>query len=553
MSLFSDLSWKSTDKLGADELNRRAKALADAIEALRAFAPDWEREVNSLRELGLQRIDEALLPAFEQITALTYLGLMLSATSTSSVEIGEGVKAFVIPEEKRRSFAPTPYLIAYADGDFSKSVVGKLSSYDHDTGELVVEVDDARGEGTFASWTIGPIATTDDLEELRDQVTAKSALAVSSAVNAGVSAANASNALGALQQQYLGSHSTDPATKTNGAALTVGTLYTNSATGQLRYFGAGGWRDAIGASNVVSHTFTTDGRGTSPYSLPIAPISKQACLVFVDGVLLASSAYSVIGVNLSFASDPGDDKAVEVRIISQLSVGSPSDESVTAAKINTAGVAAILTKLGVDGLYPRADAEQSLTPVQKGRARANIGAPSVWQARAGVGGYYLVDNSVAGVEVPPSLVGDEAVWVQLTAGLREEGQFNYGKLASEAVSGSAPNVLATAVISLAGSPLDGRTIRLLNTEGRILRPYITAGTALGDAIRNITGQFGFATGGFATRASGAFSLSGTENTTPVTGNIDGSPRVDFDASTQVPTANENRMKMLGVTAYMRIR
>ena len=170
MSLIADLSWKENENLGLAELNRRAKILADAIEALRAYEPSWLAEVNTLREVGLERLNTALLPAFQQIEELTFLGLLLSATSASSVEIGGGTKTFVIPENKRRSFAPTPFLIVYAEGDYDLSMVGTVSSYSSETGALAILVESFRGEGTFDNWTIGPIATTDDLEALRDEV-----------------------------------------------------------------------------------------------------------------------------------------------------------------------------------------------------------------------------------------------------------------------------------------------------------------------------------------------------------------------------------------------
>lgn len=67
-------------------------------------------------------------------------------------------------------------------------------------------------------------------------------------------------------------------------------------------------------------------------------------------------------------------------------------------------------------------------------------------------------------------------YVQLTAGLTGGGAYNNGVLTSESVTGSAPLVVATAVVSLAGSPLNAKTISLINSEQRFLRPGPTAGT-----------------------------------------------------------------------------
>lgn len=184
MALYTDLVWGRKAKLDRAELNRRAKLISDAIEALRDFVPDWKAEVDALRKVGLERIDTALKPAYEQIIELANLGALLWATSTSSVEIGLGPKTFIIPANKRDSFAPTPFLIVAADSDYNLSMTGILSSYNRETGELVILAERSTGSGTYANWSIGPVATTDDLEALRDQVQANAATASSKAAEA---------------------------------------------------------------------------------------------------------------------------------------------------------------------------------------------------------------------------------------------------------------------------------------------------------------------------------------------------------------------------------
>jgi hypothetical protein len=59
-------------------------------------------------------------------------------------------------------------------------------------------------------------------------------------------------------------------------------------------------------------------------------------------------------------------------------------------------------------------------------------------------------------------------YVLLSAGESGSGGYNDGVLVNEAVSGSFPLVIATAVIDYSGSPLDGQTVNLVNTEGRSL-------------------------------------------------------------------------------------
>lgn len=61
-------------------------------------------------------------------------------------------------------------------------------------------------------------------------------------------------------------------------------------------------------------------------------------------------------------------------------------------------------------------------------------------------------------------------YILLSAGAAGSGLYNEGVLTSESVSGSNPTINATGVVSLSGSPFNGKTIRLINTERRFFRP-----------------------------------------------------------------------------------
>lgn len=178
---------------------------------------------------------------------------------------------------------------------------------------------------------------------------------------------------------------------------------------------------------------------------------------------------------------------------------------------------------------------------------ADFWAQLKWQSMP-IGWPYLVDTSLVGADIPPASSTD-TVWIELTAGLTGAGAFNAGKLTTESVSGSAPLVLASAVVSLADSPLNGKTIRLLNTEGRILRPSTSPGTLQNDAIQNIIGTINI---GALISTSGVFSTTSASVSRSDTNRTDSS-KVTFDASDAVRTSTETRMKNLGVKAYMRIK
>lgn len=101
------------------------------------------------------------------------------------------------------------------------------------------------------------------------------------------------------------------------------------------------------------------------------------------------------------------------------------------------------------------------------------GAVDPW-ACVPVGALVTVDLG-EGAGIVPSNTSSDYRYIELTAGLTGAGGYNNGVLTSETVTGSDPSIVATAVVSLTGSPLDGKTIHLINTERRFVRPG-TAGT-----------------------------------------------------------------------------
>lgn len=181
---------------------------------------------------------------------------------------------------------------------------------------------------------------------------------------------------------------------------------------------------------------------------------------------------------------------------------------------------------------------------------APAGGSDVWLSRA-IGEPFPIWDHIAGVPVPPT---DNAGYryIKLTA----SDSYNSGVLTSESVSGSAPLVHATAVISDASSPLNGRAVRLINTERRVIRAG-SSGTVEQDAVQD----HGHRTVGVAANAGtiGSY-ITALANTSISAGDQTGSgaapTRWRDDQVTDVVDARtdtETRPKNIGATYYMRIR
>lgn len=204
---------------------------------------------------------------------------------------------------------------------------------------------------------------------------------------------------------------------------------------------------------------------------------------------------------------------------------------------------------GTDGrLYVPAPASQTIDTLTE------------WRIRVGLGEVYMVNTSFGGTQQPPPGIPSDPtqpVFIVLETG--RLGDYNQGKLDTEAVSGSGSTVVATARISLPSSPMFNNTIHLINTERAILRPGLQGvlqfdalqghgHTAAGPATNfyglqdNNEGNRSFVGGGEPTGYSMAVLPIGEA----------GAPDTLSGYET-VRVAQETRMKNLGVQAFMRIR
>lgn len=171
----------------------------------------------------------------------------------------------------------------------------------------------------------------------------------------------------------------------------------------------------------------------------------------------------------------------------------------------------------------------------KTHARMVVDIDDPWRHKA-IGEPVAIFDDIAGVSAPPT--DQDYRYVLLTAGEDGSGEYNEGVLTSESVTGSAPSITATAVVDLSGSPLDGQTVRLINTERRFLRAG-SAGTTQNsqNAEHNHNGSYEISNdAGVNPRAApgGGFSTNGTVTTSNSGG-------------------DEARPRNVGVTYYMRIK
>lgn len=148
------LVFSADEDFTADRLNRAFQALNLRVKAQEAQRSDFAAAERTLVSLGLERINEALLPAYQALVGLAQLGVLFSTSSTTSVTVGLGTRSFSVAEEDRERFAAASYLSAASAADGRIAMTGLLESYDRTAGELVIQVLTAAGSGDAADWII---------------------------------------------------------------------------------------------------------------------------------------------------------------------------------------------------------------------------------------------------------------------------------------------------------------------------------------------------------------------------------------------------------------
>jgi len=163
-----------------------------------------------------------------------------------------------------------------------------------------------------------------------------------------------------------------------------------------------------------------------------------------------------------------------------------------------------------------------------------------------VGVPIAVFDNIAGVSQPPT-TNSAFRYIKMTAA----DAYNTGVLTSESVTGSAPLVIATAVVSLSGSPINGQTVQLINTERRSLRAGNSGGVEADQGHGHRHSPLSPAAAFISLSSAQSWQLPapasgiGQSATTgdPVTDGTNGTPRI----------GNETRSKNIGVTYYMRVK
>ena len=150
-SEFDKYRVKRGDNLGEETFwNERFRPIDARLTSLEMRLADVDTIAAAMEKVALDRINNSVTPLVEDARArLASIPNLFSATSLSDVEVGEGEKAFVIEQAARQTWAVAKTVFVQRLGDNTVWMAGDFVSFDRETGDLVIDVSDFQGAGTF--------------------------------------------------------------------------------------------------------------------------------------------------------------------------------------------------------------------------------------------------------------------------------------------------------------------------------------------------------------------------------------------------------------------
>jgi len=161
-SNYPELVFTEDEDFTADRLNAAMQVLDQRLRSLEPFTPSWQQAVNDLRDVGLSRLNDAILPAYQRIQLLSTLGFLFAGSSSEVTLTQEMTATFTIDDETQKSlFTPTPFLALTRSSTIDDWAIAQLISYEAATGILMVKVKGINGNpGPHTDWQIGACAAS---------------------------------------------------------------------------------------------------------------------------------------------------------------------------------------------------------------------------------------------------------------------------------------------------------------------------------------------------------------------------------------------------------
>jgi len=297
-SAYPELVFSSDEAFDEKRLNAAMAVIDARLRALEPFAPSWQAVISELQAFGLKRLNDALQPVYDQIIAISQLGVVFSASSASELTVATGAQTLVLSADDRARFAAAAYIGVMKADDASVQMSGHLVSYLRDAGVLIIDVDHVAGAGTYSDWRVSASVDGTIFQAVVDDLAQDVAAALASLGDALEATTDASNLTrGLLPAARLPAPTGTALGGVKSATAGVGHVMTGIDTSGAPVFGGA----AVGFRNLLRNAiFAVNQRALS------GVVTLAAGAYGHDGVKAGAS-----GATYTFATD-GIDTTITV-------------------------------------------------------------------------------------------------------------------------------------------------------------------------------------------------------------------------------------------------
>jgi hypothetical protein len=155
-----EVDFKVDKSASPDRMNRAMEHLVARLAALETYKPNFDALFAQLQQVGLNRINDGILPVYERLASIEALGFLNAPIEPgTAAAFALGPVAVTIAADRRSAFTPSPWVAMVRTANPNDYVLGRVSSYDRISGALVLDIANLWGAaGQYFDVTVWGVA-----------------------------------------------------------------------------------------------------------------------------------------------------------------------------------------------------------------------------------------------------------------------------------------------------------------------------------------------------------------------------------------------------------
>jgi hypothetical protein len=155
-----DVDFQVDKSASSERMNRAMAHIVARLKALETYRPNFDALLAELQQVGLDRINDGILPVYQHLLDIEALGFLNSPIEDGTpASFALGNVSVRISADRRSAFTPSPWVMMVRDANYDDYVLARRISYDRTTGLLSLHVTNLWGSsGTYSDVTVWGVA-----------------------------------------------------------------------------------------------------------------------------------------------------------------------------------------------------------------------------------------------------------------------------------------------------------------------------------------------------------------------------------------------------------